>query len=67
MVLQKSETPFLTAFPTPPTPPTTHEHLIDAAQEAWDSLDLDIMRRLSETISHRVQAIIEAEGWYTSY
>jgi hypothetical protein len=50
-----------------PNNATTHERLIDAAQEAWDSLDLDIMKRLSETMPHRVQAIIEVEGWYTSY
>lgn len=45
-----------------PNNATTHKHLIDAAQEAWDLLDLEIMRRLSETMPHRVQAIIEAEG-----
>jgi hypothetical protein len=50
-----------------PNNDTTHEGLIAAAQEAWDSLNLDTMVHLSETMPHRVQAIIEAEGWYTSY
>lgn len=45
----------------------THEFLIAAAQEAWDQLDLDYLVHLSETMPHRVQAIIEAEGWYTKY
>lgn len=45
----------------------THEYMIGAAQEAWDHLDLDIMKHLSETMPHRVQAIIDAEGWYTKY
>jgi transposase len=46
---------------------TTHTVLIAAAQEAWDALDLDILANLSATMPHRVQAIIEAEGWYTKY
>lgn len=50
-----------------PNNDTTHSCLIDAAQEAWQALDLDIMKRLSETMPHRVQAIIEADGWYTKY
>jgi transposase len=50
-----------------PNNDTTHELLVAAAQEAWDALDLDIMVNLSETMPHRVQAIIEAEGWYTKY
>lgn len=45
----------------------TLERLVDAAQEAWDALDLSILVNLSETMPHRVKAIIEADGWYTSY
>jgi hypothetical protein len=41
--------------------------LIETAQRAWDNLDLRHFEHLSETMPHRVQAIIEAEGWYTSY
>ena len=44
-----------------------HALLINAAQEAWDSLDLAIMENLSATMPHRVRAIIDAEGWYTKY
>jgi transposase len=50
-----------------PNNEATHTLLIDWAQEAWDALDLDVMKRLSETMPHRVQAIIEADGWYTKY
>ena len=50
-----------------PNNDTTHSFLIDAAQEAWQALDQDVMKRLSETMPHRVQAIIEADGWYTKY
>lgn len=46
---------------------TTKEILIATAQQAWTMLDLSILEHLSETMPHRVQAILEAEGWYTSY
>lgn len=46
---------------------TTHAILIEKAQEAWNTLDLDILVHLSATMPHRVQAIIDAEGWYTKY
>ena len=45
-----------------PNNDTTHSFLIDAEQEAWQALDQDVMKRLSETMPHRVQAIIEADG-----
>jgi hypothetical protein len=41
--------------------------LIEKAQEAWDLLDLNILVNLSAIMSHRVQAIIKSEGWYTKY
>ena len=50
-----------------PNNDTTHAILIEKAQEAWDALDLDILANLSATMPHRVQAIIEADGWYTKY
>jgi hypothetical protein len=37
------------------------------AQEAWQHLDLSILEGLSESMPHRVQAIIESNGWYTQY
>jgi transposase len=50
-----------------PNNDATKEILIETAQQAWDELDLGVLERLSETMSHRVEAIIEAEGWYTKY
>lgn len=46
---------------------TTNAILIKKAQEAWDALDLDILVHLSATMPNRVQAIIDADGWYTKY
>lgn len=45
----------------------TKEILVETAQIAWERLDLDHLKHLSDTMPHRVQAIIESEGWYTPY
>lgn len=45
----------------------TRQLLIEAAQEAWRVIKDRVLIRLSETMPHRVRAVIEAEGWYTKY
>ena len=50
-----------------PNTASTRELLTKAAQEAWHSIENRILVRLSTTIPHRVQAVIEADGWYTKY
>ena len=45
----------------------TLKRLIQAAQEAWQEIDQGILDRLSITMPHRVEAIIQAQGWYTKY
>ncbi|EKV05087.1 Transposable element tc3 transposase, putative [Penicillium digitatum PHI26] len=40
---------------------------VATAQLAWDQLDLDHLKHLSETMPNRVEAIIESQGWYTPY
>ncbi|KAJ5900309.1 uncharacterized protein N7473_004379 [Penicillium subrubescens] len=50
-----------------PNNDTTHALLIRKAQEAWDLLDLSILENLSHSMPRRVQAILDAEGWYTKY
>ncbi|KAJ5195823.1 hypothetical protein N7449_006302 [Penicillium cf. viridicatum] len=46
---------------------TTKEILVATAQQAWDELELWHLEHLSETMPHRVEAIIESQGWYTPY
>lgn len=41
--------------------------LMDTAQEAWEQIEMRHLRHLSETMPHRVEAIIESQGWYTPY
>lgn len=45
----------------------TMEILVATAQEAWDQLEIRHLQHLSETMPHRVEAIIESQGWYTPY
>ena len=45
----------------------TLQLLIQAAQEAWQETDQAILDRLSITMPHRVEAVIQAQGWYTKY
>jgi transposase len=45
----------------------TLEWLIRAVKEAWNNIDNQILERLSNTMPHRVKAVIEANGWYTKY
>lgn len=38
-----------------------------AARHAWWIIRDSVLVRLSETMPHRVQAVIDADGWYTKY
>jgi hypothetical protein len=40
----------------------TKEILVATAQQAWDELELRHLEHLSETMPHRVEAIIESQG-----
>ena len=41
--------------------------LIQAAKEAWGSIEARVLKNLSNTMPNRVRAVIEADGWYTKY
>ena len=45
----------------------TLDALIRGAQEAWHNIDNGILYRLATTMGNRVEAVIEAKGWYTKY
>lgn len=45
----------------------TRHLLIEAAKEAWYAVDQEIRTNLSDTMPHRVDAVIKADGWYTKY
>ena len=50
-----------------PNNESTLELLLEAAQEAWEALDIDLFKHLSETMPHRVADVIKYSGWHTSY
>lgn len=45
----------------------TKQILVETAQIAWSQIDLNHLQHLSETMPHRVEAIIASDGWYTKY
>jgi hypothetical protein len=45
-----------------PNSECTLDLLLKAAQEAWDDLDIEIFKHLSDTIPHRVADVIKYEG-----
>ncbi|OJJ69213.1 hypothetical protein ASPBRDRAFT_131727 [Aspergillus brasiliensis CBS 101740] len=45
----------------------TRQSLIQAAIEAWHTIDERVLQNLCQTMPYRVQAVIQADGWYTAY
>ncbi|EEA20030.1 hypothetical protein EYB25_007561 [Talaromyces marneffei] len=43
---------------------TTLYALIQAGIEAWESIQERVLRNLSDSMPHRVQAVLNADGWY---
>lgn len=50
-----------------PNSVSTIDLLLEAAQEAWECLNIDLLKHLSQTMPHRVADVIKCEGWHTSY
>jgi transposase len=46
---------------------TTLCALIEAGIEAWGSIEERVLENLSNSMPHRVQAVLNADGWYTKY
>lgn len=57
-------------FPELVDMPNTEEtlgYLIQCAITTWESLGEELLNRLIDTMTHRVDAILKANGWYTKY
>ena len=50
-----------------PNSQETLQYLIQCAKVTWDQIREHILNKLIDTMGNRVQAIIEAKGWYTKY
>lgn len=45
----------------------TIQFIIGVAQVAWSQIDIRILENLAITMPHRVQQVLDNDGWYTSY
>ena len=43
------------------------DELWDALVEEWGNLDLSYVRKLYNSMPHRVAALVDAKGYYTKY
>jgi transposase len=43
------------------------ECLVEILPEAWDAISEDFLENLLISMPHRVQAVLDADGWYTQY
>lgn len=52
---------------TAPDNEDTLRQLREAAKVAWLSVRQEVHENLCDTMHHRVEAILRADGWYTKY
>lgn len=45
----------------------SYEALVRAAITVWDDLEKKVLDRLMDSMVRRLQAVIDAKGWYTKY
>ena len=50
-----------------PNTEETLDYLIQCAIQTWDILEFSLLNRLMDTMERRVEAVIQAKGWYTKY
>jgi transposase len=50
-----------------PHPPTSVLKLIKAVQDAWDALEIPDIDKYVDTMSERVQAVLDANGGHTRF
>jgi transposase len=48
-------------------PPSNKAQLIDQVMTIWDELDIDLVKKLTESISNRLKEVIRLNGKYTKY
>ena len=47
--------------------PQSKAELFQVLQVGWNRLDVDLLRRLVESMPRRIQAVIDANGYMTKY
>ena len=46
---------------------TSDQDLFDAASQAWNTIPIDMLINLVDSMPDRINAVIEANGWQTKY
>ena len=49
------------------SPDTIRQKLIERLFTVWWDIEEEVLNRLSDSMPHRVHALIAARGWYTKY
>lgn len=49
------------------SPQYIRQRIIERVHEVWWSIGEEVLDRLIDSMPHRVQALIKAQGWYTKY
>jgi len=52
---------------TPGNPDTVKAHLTKVLPKIWEELPQSVFEKLWKSTPDRVQAVIDAKGWYTHY
>jgi hypothetical protein len=52
---------------TMPNNVDTCNYMINCAISTWDAMEQEFLHRYLDTMPHRVQAVLNANGWYTKY
>jgi len=52
---------------TPGNPDTVKAHLTKVLPKIWEELPQSVFEKLWKSMPDRVQAVIDAKGWYTHY
>ena len=40
---------------------------VRVAIDIWEELEEEVLNKLTETMVHRLEVVVEAKGWYTKY
>lgn len=43
------------------------QRLCEAAVEVWEQFEVELLDQLVESMPRRIEAIVNAKGWYTKY
>lgn len=64
---EKLQTMYPNVSKTPGGPKAVKNTLAEILPKVWDEIDPKVLESLWKPMPRRVEAVIEAKGWYTKY